>query len=152
MILRDVVSRFGILSCATILLLTGAAKVYSGIGDGEVLRQIDPLFGISFRQLFIAVGLFEIAAALYCFLSKKRLIAAGVLVTIALEILVYRAGLAWIDYHKPCSCLGTFGDALGLTPAQADRAMLVAVLYILLCGLGAYAAQLGSRRPSTPTG
>ncbi len=59
-------------SCAVILLVTGAAKVWSSFGTSKALALADPILGISFGQLMLGVGLLEIGvAAHWCCFGKR---------------------------------------------------------------------------------
>ncbi len=60
-----------ILSAGAILALTGIAKVWSGLGDSKFLAVVDPIIGIKFGPLMLAVGVAEIVIALVCFFSKR---------------------------------------------------------------------------------
>jgi hypothetical protein len=56
--------RFGrlfMLSAGVIFLVTGVAKVVSASGNARILDSSDPVFSISFRHLFLLVGLLELA-------------------------------------------------------------------------------------------
>lgn len=54
------------------------------------------------------------------------------------NFLLYRLGLWWLDWKRPCPCLGNLTDALGISPAMADTigkgllAYLLVVSYALL--------------------
>jgi hypothetical protein len=51
-------------SAGVVLGLTGLAKAFSAIGAARALDAIDPLIGIPFRLLLLAVGLIELCIAL----------------------------------------------------------------------------------------
>ena len=50
-----------------ILSITGIAKMWSGFGNSKLLAVADPIFGLHFGNLMLAVGMAEIAIALVCF-------------------------------------------------------------------------------------
>jgi hypothetical protein len=52
------------------------------------------------------------------------------------SFLIYRFGLVWAGYHKPCPCLGNLTDALHIPPQTADTAMKIILAYLLI---GSYA-------------
>src|SRR5690606_35807559 len=83
-------------SAAIILLLTGIAKLWTAMGESKFLTLSDPIFGLSFRQLMFVVGLAEIGIALFCFLSKRQLLALGLIAWLASNFLIYRVGLWWM--------------------------------------------------------
>jgi hypothetical protein len=45
---------------------------------------------------------------------------------------IYRIGLDWVGYHKPCSCLGTLTDSLHIPPQTADGAMKMILGYLIV--------------------
>ena len=48
-------SRKFILSAGVILLITGVAKVWSGLGTAKVLAVADPITGITFGRLMLII-------------------------------------------------------------------------------------------------
>ena len=60
----------------------------------------------------------------------------GLVVWLATSFLVYRIGLVWVGYKKPCPCLGNLTDALHIPPQTADTAMKIILAYLLI---GSYA-------------
>ena len=66
-----------ILSAGAILAVTGAAKVWSGLGTAKVLGAADPIVGIQFGHLMLVVGITEIVVALLCFFTKRHKLALG---------------------------------------------------------------------------
>ena len=84
----------------------------------------------------LVLGMAEIAIALLCFFGKSQKLALGLVAWLATNFVVYRLGLMWIGYHKPCSCLGNLTDALHISPNIADTAMKIILGYLLL---GSYA-------------
>ena len=129
-------SRNFILSAGAILALTGAAKVWSTFGTAKLLAVADPIVGITFGHLMLVVGMAEIVIALVCFFSKSQKLALGLVAWLATNLLVYRIGLWWVGYHKPCSCLGNLTDALHISPETADTAMKIILGYLLLGSYG----------------
>ncbi len=121
-----------IISVGAILAVTGIAKVWSGLGSARVLAVADPISGIQFGHLMLTVGLGEIIIALICFFSKWQTLAVGLIAWLATNFLVYRLGLLWVGYHKPCSCLGNLTDALHISPQTADTAMKIILGYLLV--------------------
>jgi len=49
---------------------------------------------------------------------------------------VYRLGLWWMHWHRPCSCLGNLTDALHISPQVADNVMKVLLAYLLIGSYG----------------
>ena len=119
-------------SAGTVLTTTGIAKVWSAFGQAKLLAVADPITGIKFGPLLLAVGIAEILIALVCFFSKRQTLALGLVCWLATNFLVYRLGLWWMGWHRPCSCLGSLTDALHISPQLADNIMKVVLAYLLL--------------------
>ena len=125
-----------ILSAGAILFITGVAKIWTGFGSSKFLAVIDPIFGIKFGQLMLAVGVAEIVIALVCFFSRRQTLALGLVAWMSTNFVVYRLGLWWIDWHRPCNCLGNLTDALHLSPQAADNIMKAVLAYLLVGSYG----------------
>jgi hypothetical protein len=119
-----------------ILALTGIAKIWSGLGNSKFLTVVDPIIGIKFSTLMLAVGVAEIVIGLVCFFSKRQTLALGLVAWMSTNFLVYRLGLWWMDWKKPCSCLGNLTDSLHISPQTADNIMKVLLAYLLIGSFG----------------
>jgi hypothetical protein len=125
-------SRWFIWSAIGILFSTGLAKVFSGLGSAKVLAMMDPIFGVTFRNLMLFGGVAEITVALACIFrgiaarSKLALVA-----WIATGFLVYRFGLWCMGWQHPCHCMGTLAGAIHLTDREADNIMKGVLAYLL---------------------
>ena len=119
-----------------ILIITGLAKLWTGLGDSKFLAVADPIVEISFKHLMLAVGIAEIAIALVCFFSKRQTLALALVAWLSTNFVVYRLGLWWVGWKKPCNCLGNLTDALHISPTVADNIMKVVLGYLLI---GSYA-------------
>jgi len=120
------------LSATTILGVTGIAKLLSGVGDAKILAVIDPVMRLKFGQLMLIAGGVEVAIAFFCFISKRQILAVGLVAWIATVITMYRLGLWWMDWQLPCSCLGNLTDALHVSPKVVDNIMKVLLTYLLI--------------------
>jgi hypothetical protein len=125
-----------ILTGGIILAITGLAKVWTGSGNTKILAVVDPILGIKFGQLMLAVGAAEIGIAAICFFSKRQKLALGLVAWMSTNFVVYRLGLWWMDWKKPCSCLGNLTDALHIAPQTADNIMKVLLAYLLIGSYG----------------
>ena len=123
---------FFIYSAGVILMITAGAKLVSSEGSAHILRSVDPLLQISFQHLFWLVGTLELAVALVCFLGRHPAWQAGLIAWLASTFLIYRLGLSWVGYQKPCSCLGNLTDALHLSPRIANTFMEIVLGYLLI--------------------
>ena len=139
-------------SAGAILASTGIAKVWSTHGSVKLLAVADPIFGIPFRWLLLAVGVLELVIAGVCFFSRNKRLATLLVAWLATNFVVYRLGLLWVGYHKPCGCLGNITDALHISPQTADSAIRIVLGYLLV---GSYATlfwlwRQSRKTPSTP--
>ena len=119
-------------SAGVVLVVTAIAKLISSFGTARILQNIDPVLGIPFRDELWIVGTIELTVSLICFFGKSYRLQSIIVTWLATSILVYRIGLVWIDYRKPCSCLGNLTDALHIPPQIADTAMKIILAYLLI--------------------
>lgn len=117
----------------SVLALTGLAKALSAVGPARALETADPLFGMPFRELLLVVGLVELFIAFFCLFTDRRRFSLLAVAWISTNFLVYRAGLWFIGWHRPCSCMGSLTDMVHISPRLADNIMK-AVLACLLVG------------------
>jgi hypothetical protein len=115
-----------------ILTITGIAKVWSACGSAKILVVPDPLLNIQFGHLMLAVGILELLIVLFCVCGRSKLLKIIVLTWLSSLFLVYRLGLWWIQWHRPCKCLGNLSDALPISPDIIDVIMKIAMLYLLI--------------------
>ena len=142
--------RFFIVSAGVILTVTAIAKLVSSFGDARILEIPDPIASLSFRTLFRMVALLELGVALVCFFGRRPVLQAALVAWMSVNFLVYRLGLIWVGYHRPCSCLGNLTDALHVRPEVADAAMKIVLAYLLAGSFGAL-AWLWQLRRNIPT-
>ena len=118
------------------LVLSAVAKLISISGEAGILRELDPVFGISFKHLLLLAGLIECAVAAICLFSNRVWVQSILLAWLASCFLLYRFGMLWVGYHKLCPCLGNVTDALHVSPQMSDMAMKIILVYLLI---GSYA-------------
>lgn len=130
-----------------ILILVAAAKSFSYGGNVPYLDAHDPIFELPFRRLLLAAGFVEGAVGLLCLVIQGTAIRAWSVLWLASMLAMYRIGLVWVGYLRPCLCLGTLTDRLHLDPVLTERALigLVAVMFIG-CVIVLYAEQFPARR------
>jgi hypothetical protein len=138
-----------IVSAASLLLSTAAAKIFSAFGKSKILDVSDPIIMLPYKYVFLLVGTIELVIAFICLTKNQTLcIKTGLIAWIATGFLAYRIGLAFVIYQKPCSCLGALTDALFISPQTADFIMKIILAYLLV---GSYAALFWLRRRSKST-
>jgi len=123
-------------SAGAVLTLTGSAKALGSFGEAKLLSVPDPIFGFQFHYLMLVVGVLELAIAAVCFLDRRGAAASAMVACLVTSFLVYRLGLWWIGWHKPCNSLGNLTDALHISPQFADNLMKVVLAYLLLGSYG----------------
>ena len=129
--MRDKLTKYFVRSAGVIFLITGAAKVYTAMGDTELLKYEEPVLFLSFRQLFFVSGVIELVLARWC-LVKTAPFMVGWIGWMALAITAYRVALWSANWRRPCNCLGSLTDSLRISPAAADMGMKVVLAYLLL--------------------
>lgn len=128
--------RLFLLSTAGIMTTVGMAKVFSVFSGTRLLSVLDPIFVIQFRYLMLAAGLAEIVIAIVCFFGKRQTLAIVLVAWLSANFVVYRFGLWWMGWHRPCGCLGNLTDALHISPQSADNIMKVVLAYLLIGSYG----------------
>ena len=128
--------RFFVYSAGVVLLITGLAKWISSAGGARILETPDPLLTVPFRQVFWVVGGLELVVAMICLFTKRVWLQNGLVAWLGTNFVVYRLGLLWIGYHRPCSCMGNLTDALGMSPKTADLILKIVLGYLVV---GSYA-------------
>lgn len=129
---RNLVRGF-VYSAGVLLLITAAAKFVSGFGSAGILQRADPILNLPFRSLFWFVGGLELAVAIISLFSKDTGWPVILIAWLSTNFAVYRVGLLWVGYLRPCPCLGNVTDALHVSPHTADS-VLKAILGYLLVG------------------
>jgi hypothetical protein len=82
------------------------------------------------------VGVVELVIAGICLFGKSQKLKLGLIAWLATSFVVYRLGLWWMGWKKPCGCLGNLTDALHLSPQAADSLMKVILAYLLIGSYG----------------
>lgn len=132
-----------VVSAGLLLALTGLAKAWSAIGPARALDVAEPIIAIPFRHLLLAVGLVELFIAFFCLFTDKRPFSLLAVAWLSTNFVVYRFGLWWMGWHRPCGCLGNLTHLLHISPRTADNIMKVVLAYLLL---GSYVLLVWHRR------
>lgn len=137
-----------VISAGLILTVTGLVKLYGSFSGTRLLAEVHPIFGATIGRTMLLTGLVEIAVALLCFCGKRSPLPVVIVAWLSGCFWVYRLGLSWMGWHRPCGCLGTLTDSLGLPPELVDVLMKVVAIYLLF---GSYAfLAAGWRQPRVP--
>lgn len=135
-----------------VLIATAIAKVWSVFGQSRVLVMVDPIAGISFRWLLVAVGMLELLVAGVCLFGKNMRVAMLLVAWLATNFAVYRAGLWWMGWLRPCHCMGALAGAMHLSDQAADNIMRAVLLYLLIGSYGLLLWQGWQRRDGDMAG
>jgi hypothetical protein len=126
-----------------ILFPVGLAKVVSSFGKTKMLSFPDPIIGLAFGKVLLAVGLLELVVALACFPRFAARASLRVVACISTAFLAYRTGLWFVGWHHPCSCMGSLTTPLHLSDQLADNIMKGVLAFMLS---GSYLLLLKQRR------
>lgn len=119
-------------STIPLLLCTAIAKLISSTGSAQILQFPDPILMLPFQWVFWIVGGIELLVVSICIFAKQPAFKLASLAWLATMFLAYRFGLWWIDWHRPCKCLGNLTDALHISPQIAGTAMKCILVYLLI--------------------
>ncbi|MDI9402052.1 MAG: hypothetical protein ACOX2U_04070 [Limisphaerales bacterium] len=144
----SLVARFFLSTAASILIITGLIKVLSLFGSAGMLAVKDPVFGISFGILMPLVGVTEIAVGSLVLFCRNGLVASVLILWMSIEFVAYRFFSAELRPGSYCPCLGSLGEFLGLSQAQATHAALLICIILLILGLLALAASIYAKKKS----
>ena len=128
----NTVLRLFVLLSGCILLFTGLAKIFSAYGTQGILNFIDPIFKMHFRHVILAAGVLELIVSGICLFSKKWNLSLGLIAWLATIFLVYRLGLIYVGWSRPCHCMGNFFDAIHVPPKTADLVTKCMLVYLLV--------------------
>jgi len=112
------------------------AKLVSSFGHDRVLESHDPVFNISYRNVFWVVGALELGISLIGLVCEKNNLRVALLAWISTSFLIYRIGMPLVGYNKPCPCLGNLTGIIHISSQTADIAMKIILTYLLV---GSYA-------------
>lgn len=126
------VVRLFLCSAAVVLLTTALAKALSALGDARILQGPDPIFGMDIRTVLLVAATLESFVAWVCLRAMRPSLQVGLVLWLSTAFLLYRAGLWMVGYDRPCNCLGTLTDALGISPEAADLAAKLVLAYLFI--------------------
>jgi hypothetical protein len=145
----DFVGMLFVRAVVVALVVTALVKLLSAIEGSAVLAPKDPLLGISFRNMMLIGAALELGTVAVCLCRPvvDGLLAIGWL---SINFLIYRVGLWWIGWEKPCSCLGNLTDVLGIPSDLADDAMKSLLTFMLVSSISLLVLRWFNRGASLP--
>lgn len=121
--------------CGVLLLILALAKITNGVNETvDRITATDPVFGLKISHVFLLVGGIEIIVGLTCLFARRPAMAAAFLAWFSTNLVLYRAGILWIDSGRPCQCMAGLSTYLGLTPQAADQIMLWVLSILIIIG------------------
>src|SRR5262245_24470945 len=96
--------RWFLFSCGMTFAITAVAKVISAFSSVKLLTIIDPIFGIQFRYLMVMAAVAELIVAYFCMFMNRTRLATALVAWLCTNFLVYRLGLSWMNWRRPCNC------------------------------------------------
>ena len=124
--------RFG----GALLCITGTAKIISAFGTTQILFLDDPVFLVPNRIVFVLVGSIELGLGLFCLFAKPILLKAIFLALLSTDFLIYRAGLKWVGYQQPCSCMGNLFESIHVSSIVAHNFIVSVLIYLIVSSYG----------------
>ena len=121
-----------LISVGVILFVTGAAKLVSAGGGQRALAVMDPLLMLSYKNLFMVVGLLELGISGYLLFKDAPSAQLPLVAWLSANFLLYRLGHSWMGTRAPCGCLGTLTASLGISTGTINGIMIGMMLYILM--------------------
>jgi hypothetical protein len=123
-----------VVSSGCIFLVTSLAKIISALGRANILNFGDPIFGISFRHVMLIMGIWELVISAICLFANNRKLQLFTISWLASCFLVYRFGLWFVGWTRPCPCLGGFYDAIHVSSGLANLINKSIIFYLLVGG------------------
>ena len=74
--------------------------------------------------------------AFFCLFTDRRQLILLAFAWLATNFLVYRLGLWFIGWHRPCACMGSLAGILHLSDQAADNIMKGLLAYLLVGSYG----------------
>ena len=92
---------------ASLFGMTGLIKLVSAWQTIPIAWDMDPVFGVQNRFVFLGVGAIETVAGLWILINRRKLRANwSIIAWLCANFLGYRLMLALLGNPKPCACLG----------------------------------------------
>jgi hypothetical protein len=119
---------------SAVLLFTALAKLFSAAHPVPVLLLSDPVFSFASRlTIFRIAACVELLTILAFLLTSSYVIRLTLIAWLSSLFLVYHLGLFLIHpYQRYCPCLGTIGQALGLSDRTVSGLTFLLALVMLL--------------------
>jgi hypothetical protein len=137
---------------AVVLTLSAVLKLVSATRNAAILLQPDPIFQLTNRDMFVLVGLLEMAAIGILLSGKPQKLKLFLVAALSTNFLLYRLGLVWLGQTHSCPCFGNAADWLHLPPKKLELITKIALGSLLAVSYGALAmSREGNHREMSNT-
>jgi hypothetical protein len=109
-----------LLIAATLCAFFGFSVLLTALDGEPLLKQTDPLLGLSARLTLLIAALFFFGLSAYLFAGRNRMNKGIALLWMGLNFLVYGFGIYWIQRSGPCAIVVLTGWRLGIWPATLN--------------------------------
>jgi hypothetical protein len=120
------------LSAATLLILTGLAKLYSTLGTSKILDGIDELFLVENRLVLIGAAAAEFAVAWTLVFGRSEKLKLISLLWLSSMFVWYRTARWYFAIPTPCKCLGNLTDNLPFKVETVETGLQLMIVYCFL--------------------
>jgi hypothetical protein len=114
-----------------ILFLVGLVDFLGALSQTQSLNLVDPFFGESFRTIMLVLGFLQCAIAFIVLFTRWQNLKLGLIVWIAINFLIYRAGLWKIGWHHSS---GFMFQSFGLSPRNMDILLSCSSVFLFFGG------------------
>jgi hypothetical protein len=114
-----------------VLVATAVAKLATLASGSTALRTTDPVIGISNGAIFATVAVVEVLIVQALVLLRSTNAKNLVLLWFGGSVLLYRLAALAQAGPAPCSCLGTFGNLLPVSPATIQAGLTLFAVYLV---------------------
>jgi len=127
--------RVFLVTSGVILAITGVVKIVSATGQARSLGMRDPFLFFTYRQIFFALGVIEMALAGYLIFGKNVKLRLAALAWLMTNFVAYRLAMWWGNFPKTCACLGNAVDWFPWLMKNQEIVMRCLLMFMLT---GAY--------------
>ena len=133
---------------AAILTLSAVLKLVSATRNAGILLQMDPIFPLTNRAMFVLIGLVEMIVVGVLFSGKSQKLKLILVAGLSTNFLLYRLGLVWMGRTHSCPCFGNAADWLHLPAKRLELITKIALGSLLVVSYAALAMVLQANQRS----
>jgi hypothetical protein len=118
-------------AAAILLALASVLFIANWTSPPDWVSPLDPVFNLTLRTLFWAVGGVAVVAALICLFADRPALSLGLLAWLGLNAMVYLIGTYFQGWHGPSGFFEGFSHSFDLPPKLASLLVSLLVAYLL---------------------